>query len=1108
MKSPRRSELKRTLYGLGILLLIAGTTTAVYVHHVWNHSDKLLEQAIRQHLTGLVPGCRIEFARCRFDLLRRVRLDEVTLYSEAHGRSLVDIPEVIVAIDRQALAQRQQLVIQHIKLFRPRCSLSRDKNGQWDWQSLAWPERSTLMLPEWQITDATLKVTLEADVAQKQSFNIERLQLVPAGQDHYLLDLAATKPATDTKQPRSQLSAQGRWNIGAGTVSVKGNIKPLILDGTLQDFLLTLAPSDRNTSPDNLTAALTNSQLIGQGQLSFFVERTTSGEPWNYKCLLQLANGTVTLPQLPSLHGLPRNFSQLSGKLFCDSQHVQFKQLAGNVWGSRFEINGLINRRRAPATGQLGIALQNLSLDQHLRTSLPPHWQKLLDTFSLRGHIDATCILRATETGTWEPTQSVITAKGCSLRHAQFPYPLENVTGTLTQVAATRDVQVQIAALASERPVTIRGTIQNIGPEAESQIDVAVSRLPLDQTFRAAVKPGVRQTFDVLGLHGSVDIQAHMTRPAGLHKTMRTRLTARLVESQVRYEKFPWTLTRLGGDLTAELTPTSHHWTFKDLSAQHGSSTLSASGHYSGTPGNPGQLVLDIDAHNVMLDNQLKDACSETQRRLWDRVSPTGRFDGQIEIRRQGTEPARVQIPHFKLSQATLRLSGFPYALNQVQATGSYQLRDGTSRRLEMTKFQGRHRRTLIESSVQVDVVQNGDWTIRLDQLAVQRLTTDRDLQQALPPELRGVIRQLDPRGELKLTGTVELRGTEEPGFPITAAWNLETHLKNNRLTAGVYLEDVSGRIRSRGKWFGRHADMAGEFELDGVNLWGYRFRQVQGPFHLRGRDLVIGSTRAFAPKDSKRPGQEIPLADRVTARAVGGLFTLDAQARLAEPTTYHVKMNMTNARLHQFAKEYMKGRRNLKGLMRGWIDLRGAGQSPANITGRGQLQISPAELYELPIVVQLFDVLSLGPPEQSAFRYAQCDFQIARSQFQFNSIDLVGNSLQLRGRGAASFEGNVDLDFYSMLPRSRVPLLPFIQPLIGQLTTGWAAVDVKGRADSPQARIRPAPVLDDALKRFLSALENPGGRRTPPPLRPHGIRPPVTSRQLNPNSRRQPARR
>jgi hypothetical protein len=168
--------------------------------------------------------------------------------------------------------------------------------------------------------------------------------------------------------------------------------------------------------------------------------------------------------------------------------------------------------------------------------------------------------------------------------------------------------------------------------------------------------------------------------------------------------------------------------------------------------------------------------------------------------------------------------------------------------------------------------------------------------------------------------------------------------------------------------------------------------------------------------------------------------------------------------------------------VMRGWVDLRGQGNSPSTITGKGQLQISPAELYELPIVVQLFDVLSLGPPQQTAFRYAQCDFQLANSRFRFNSIDLVGNSLQLRGRGEATFAGQVGLDFYSMLPQSRLPI-PFLQPLIAPLTTGWVAVRVDGKANNPQARIRPAPVFDDALRGFLSALDNPAGRRQLPPL-------------------------
>ena len=207
--------------------------------------------------------------------------------------------------------------------------------------------------------------------------------------------------------------------------------------------------------------------------------------------------------------------------------------------------------------------------------------------------------------------------------------------------------------------------------------------------------------------------------------------------------------------------------------------------------------------------------------------------------------------------------------------------------------------------------------------------------------------------------------------------------------------------------------------------------------------------------------------------------------------------MNMSEAKLEQFAKLYLRDPRKLKGVMRGWVDLRGQGNSPDDVTGQGQLQVSPAELYELPIIVQLFDTLSLGPPQPTAFRYAQCDFRLAQSKISFNSIDLVGNSLQLRGRGHATFDGHVGLDFYSMLPSSRLPI-PFLQPLLAPLTTGWVAVRVDGIANQPRATIRPAPVLDDALRSFLGALEPPAGRRKPPPLNaPFGQK----KRSLLPNS-------
>ena len=113
-----RTEWKRTLWGLVGLLLITGGGAAIWVHHVWSHSDRLLEQAVRANLDRLTPGINVEFSSCRFDLLRRVRFDDVEL-TTVDGQPLASVPRVIVSIDREALARRQQLLIQKVTLHEP-----------------------------------------------------------------------------------------------------------------------------------------------------------------------------------------------------------------------------------------------------------------------------------------------------------------------------------------------------------------------------------------------------------------------------------------------------------------------------------------------------------------------------------------------------------------------------------------------------------------------------------------------------------------------------------------------------------------------------------------------------------------------------------------------------------------------------------------------------------------------------------------------------------------------------------------------------------------------------------------------------------------------------
>ena len=150
---------------------------------------------------------------------------------------------------------------------------------------------------------------------------------------------------------------------------------------------------------------------------------------------------------------------------------------------------------------------------------------------------------------------------------------------------------------------------------------------------------------------------------------------------------------------------------------------------------------------------------------------------------------------------------------------------------------------------------------------------------------------------------------------------------------------------------------------------------------------------------------------------------------------------------------------------MNGWIDLRGRGSSPKELTGRGQLKINPAALYELPIIARIFQVLRFVPPNETAFRYAFLDFTVAQSQFQFHRIDLMGNAISLRGQGTARFDKQLTLDFYSFLPRNRFPI-PLVDKFLEGLSDGWVGVEVRGKVDAPVGRVIAGKNIDEALKR------------------------------------------
>ena len=314
-------------------------------------------------------------------------------------------------------------------------------------------------------------------------------------------------------------------------------------------------------------------------------------------------------------------------------------------------------------------------------------------------------------------------------------------------------------------------------------------------------------------------------------------------------------------------------------------------------------------------------------------------------------------------------------------------------------------------------------------------------------------------------------------GSPVGAAWDLEFIHSGSTVTAGIDIQDLYGTAGLRGTWDGEKVLADGQLKFDSMVYNGYQLTKIRGPFSINGKQVVIGSKEALNQNNSPDGRAPVDNIGRLTADFIGGVISLDGNVKLEKQTSYHVKITLAGGRLEQFAALYLPGQNKLRGLMNGLIDLYGKGNSPRNLEGTGRLTISPAALYELPVVVAIFKILNFGPPDKTAFRTAGFSFNIENSKCMFRRIELIGDTISLIGRGMVGFDGALALDFYSRSGRSQIPI-PILREVLAETFKGFVRVTVRGTTTNPSALIQTMPQMDDALRNFLGALAGPGQNR------------------------------
>ena len=308
-------------------------------------------------------------------------------------------------------------------------------------------------------------------------------------------------------------------------------------------------------------------------------------------------------------------------------------------------------------------------------------------------------------------------------------------------------------------------------------------------------------------------------------------------------------------------------------------------------------------------------------QRLWNDLRPKGSFNlilaevGYKSADKKLNVTTRVEPVGDTVS---IEPTFFRYRLEKVQ--GAINFRDG---RADFENVRGIHERTTMGTSGYCEYTPDGNWHLRFENLAVDRLRLDRDrdLIAALPPKLRKTVERLNPVGLVNLSGAVDWWGNSPPPADATTecnleecklrtAWNVEFDLQQAGLRAGLDLKNVNGGVRLNGECDGQQVRSHGELNVDSVTWNGFQFSNVKGPFWIDEHQVILGSAAE---------GQTAGNAPRhLTTQAYGGTVTADAAVSLDETPRYTAQVAIADGNLVRFCTEAIPGRQTLKGRIEG----------------------------------------------------------------------------------------------------------------------------------------------------------------------------------------------
>ncbi len=366
-----------------------------------------------------------------------------------------------------------------------------------------------------------------------------------------------------------------------------------------------------------------------------------------------------------------------------------------------------------------------------------------------------------------------------------------------------------------------------------------------------------------------------------------------------------------------------------------------------------------------------------------------------------------------------------------------------------LDKISGKHGSASIELSGKGDATHGANWDLSI---MTRDIPVDAELIKAVPPGVAGMIKQSHLGGKISMN-LKTFRYRDEDGTAaapdIDAAGSLR--IEQGSLDLEVPMTDLFGGMTFEAAVRqGQIASVQGQVAIDQLTLAGRPVRNFQA--------------RIDKPPDS--PSLRI---DQIQGELAGGL--LDGTMNLAfpdqRPASYSLDVVLKNADVRTVAGQSQ----DIQGQLSASLALEGEWSDISTRRGRGDVQVSGQKMYQIPLLLGLWEVTNLSLPTQDPFNEGTARYSVEGKRITFEQVQLRSDSLLMDGSGYLDFgTKQVRLNFTTDNPNW--PKLPFIHDIWQGAKQELLQIQVRGTVEEPKLSATPLHTFTTTVDQVLGGSD------------------------------------